>query len=318
MGHLFLAMKVALLDSFHPSINDTLKEWGWDIINAQSWQINDFLKLSFDLDGLFIRSRIPLNKEVLRNAKKLKFIARPGAGLENIDLKYCKKNNIDVFRSPEGNRDAVAEHTLGMILMLLNNLKFADHEVRNGIWNRESNRGSELMGKTFAIIGYGFMGKALAKRLVGFGVNVIAYDKYLSNFQSDFVKEVSLDEVYQNADFVSLHTPLDQDTIGFVNEKFINMFKKPFYLINTARGKSVVLKDLAIALEKRLVLGACLDVLEFESSSFENFSYKKNPYFNKLSIMKNIVFSPHIAGWTFESNKKMAFFLLNKIRGKYL
>ena len=311
-------MKVALLDNFHPSINDTLKKWGWDIINAQSWQVNDFQKLSYDLDGLFIRSRIPLNKELLRNAKKLKFIARPGAGLENIDLKYCEENNIDVFRSPEGNRDAVAEHTLGMILMLLNNLKFADHEVRSGIWNRESNRGYELMGKTFAIIGYGFMGKALAKRLVGFGVNVIAYDKYLSNFHSDLVKEVSLDEVYQTADFVSLHTPLNQDTIGLINEKFINKFKKPFYLINTARGKSVVLKDLAYALEKGLVLGACLDVLEFESSSFENFSYNKHPYFNEISRMKNVVFSPHIAGWTFESKEKMAFFLLNKLKQKYL
>tara|TARA_B100001287_G_scaffold39863_1_gene29000 strand:+ start:3119 stop:4075 length:957 start_codon:yes stop_codon:yes gene_type:complete len=318
LGHLFLAMRVALLDDFHPLIKETLKKWGWEVINAQSWEPNDFHIYSHDLDGLFIRSRISLNKEVLKNARKLKFIARPGAGLENIDLNYCKENNIAVFRSPEGNRDAVAEHTLGMILMLLNKLKFADSEVRDGIWNRESNRGIELMGKTFAIIGYGFMGNAVAKRLAGFGVNVIAYDKYLSNFQSDIVKEVSLEEVYSTADFVSLHTPLDQDTLGLVNDKFIAKFKKPFYLINTARGKSVVLNDLVRALKTGHVLGACLDVLELESSSFENFNFRKNPDFNKLTKMKNVLFSPHIAGWTLESKEKMAIFLLNKLKQYFL
>tara|TARA_B100000497_G_C7620652_1_gene372865 strand:- start:230 stop:1171 length:942 start_codon:yes stop_codon:yes gene_type:complete len=311
-------MKVALLDDFHSLIPDTLAKWGWEIINAQTWTEKDFINLSKDLNGIFIRSSIPLNENVLRNAKSLKFIARPGAGLENIDLNYCKKNNISVFRSPEGNRDAVAEHTVGMVLMLLNNLKRADTEVRDGIWNREMNRGHELMGKTFAIIGYGFMGRALAQRLKGFGVDIITYDKYISGFGTKIVKEVSMDEIYRTADFVSLHTPLNQDTIELVNDQFINQFKKPFYLINTARGKSVVLKDLSFALKTGTVLGACLDVLEFESSSFENINYKKNSDLNKLLKMKNVVFSPHIAGWTLESKYKMAKFILEKVKNQFL
>jgi D-3-phosphoglycerate dehydrogenase len=311
-------MKVALLDDFHSLIPDTLAKWGWEIINAQTWTEKDFINLSKDLDGIFIRSSIPLNENVLRNAKSLKFIARPGAGLENIDLKYCQNNNISVFRSPEGNRDAVAEHTVGMVLMLLNNLKRADSEVRDGMWNREKNRGHELMGKTFAIIGYGFMGRALAKRLQGFGVDIIAYDKYISGFGTEIVKEVSLDDIFNSADFVSLHTPLNKDTIGLVNDSFIDSFKKPFVLINTARGKSVILKDLISALELGTVKGACLDVLELELSSFEQVINNDNSALSKLSNLSNVILSPHIAGWTFESKHKMAKFILEKVKNQFL
>jgi D-3-phosphoglycerate dehydrogenase len=250
--------------------------------------------------------------------KKLKFIARPGAGLENIDTQYCKLNQISVFRSPEGNRDAVAEHATGMVLMLINNLKRADIEVRQGSWRREANRGTELMGKTLALIGYGFMGKAFSERLSGFGVNVIAYDKYLSGFGSNIVKEVELDEVFETADFVSLHTPLSSETIGMVDYSFISKFKKPFVLINTARGKSVILKDLLMALKKGLVLGACLDVFEIESSSFENFNTKSSPDFLELSKMSNVILSPHIAGWTKESKFKMAKVVLQKIKTTFI
>ena len=311
-------MKVALLDDFHDLIPSTLLSWGWETVDARKWNAQDFQNNSNDLDGLIIRSSIPLSKDLLKYAQNLKFIARPGAGLENIDLDYCEKKNIRVFRSPEGNRDAVAEHTIGMILMLLNNLKKSDSEVRNGIWKREENRGYELKGKTFAIIGYGYMGKALAERLTGFGVNVIAYDKYLKNYGSKFVKEVPLSEVYDSADFVSLHTPLSSETIKMVNKSFINNFKKPFYLINTARGKSVVLKDLLVALNNGVVKGACLDVLETESSSFEKLDYINDLDFIALSKMQNVVFSSHIAGWTFESKKKMASIILEKIKDNFI
>ncbi len=310
-------MKVALTDDFHPKVLKTLTDWKWNIIQAQKWSAEYFKNSSADIDGIFIRSRFPLDKQMLEHFKNLKFIARPGSGLENIDLEYCKKNKIKVFRSPEGNRDAVAEHTIGMLLMLLNNLKKADSEVRNGIWKRSDNRGYELMGKTFAIIGYGYMGEALSKRLSGFGMNVIAYDKYLSNYENSFVKEVQLNEIFLNADFVSLHTPLTNETKGLINSGFIDNFKKPFYFLNTARGNAVVLKDLVRALKNRQILGACLDVLDLESSSFENVHFSNNPSFLELSKMQNIILSPHIAGWTHESKEKMASVILEKIKKEY-
>ena len=311
-------MKVALIDDFHPKIIKTLKEWDWDIIHAQKWSAHELKNSPKGINGIFIRSRLPLNEDILKHFNDLKFIARPGSGLENIDLDYCDKNKIKVFRSPEGNRDAVAEHAIGMLLMLLNNLKIADTEVRNGIWKRSENRGYELKGKTFAIIGYGYMGEALSKRLSGFGMNVIAYDKYLSNYENLLVREVQLNEVFSKADFVSLHTPLTTETFGMINSDFIEKFKKPFYFLNTARGNAVVLKDLLKGLQNRQILGACLDVLDLESSSFENVDFSTNPYFSSLCKMQNVILSPHIAGWTYESKEKMADVILQKIKNKYL
>ena len=236
-------MKVILLDDFHSSINYTLKKWNFEVIDGRGFAAED-LKNHLDINGIFIRSSIPLNASLLSQFKFLKFIARPGAGLENIDLNYCQKVDIKVFRSPEGNRDALAEHTMGMILSLINNINSANTEVKNGVWFREENRGIELKGKVFALIGYGFMGEALAKRLSGFEVEVVAFDKYKSNFSDQYVKEVNMDYIFKNADFVSLHTPLSLETKNLVNSSFINSFKKSFFLINTARGQSVVLEDL--------------------------------------------------------------------------
>lgn len=310
-------MKVAILDDVHPLFEKTFKNWAWETVSAQKWSIQDFQNKAEDINGIVIRSRISLNQQNLSFAKNLKFIARPGSGLENIDLKYCKKNNIEVFRSPEGNRDALAEHVMGMVLMLNNHLFRANIQVRESIWDRESNRGSEIMGKTFAIIGYGFMGEALAKRLSGFGVNIIAYDKYKKDFSSTYVKEVSLEELFKTADYVSLHTPLSNETFGLVDKKFISNFKKQFVFINSARGKSVVLKDLVSALQKGKIKGACLDVLELESNSFENVDVSSNKYFELLKKMENVILSPHIAGWTHEAKFKMADFLMKKIKTKF-
>ncbi len=183
-------MRIAVLDDFSTLINQTLSNWNWQVINGQNWTLEDFKKNANQFEGIIIRSKFPLDRKHLTLAKKLKFIARPGSGLENIDLKYCEENNIEVFRSPEGNRDALAEHTLGMLLSLINNLNIANSEVRNNIWEREKNRGTELKGKVMAIIGYGYMGKAFAQRLNGFEMEVIAYDKYISGFGTNHVKEV--------------------------------------------------------------------------------------------------------------------------------
>ena len=306
-------MKVILLDDFHRTIYDTLKKWNFEVVDGRGFTTED-IKNHLDINGIFIRSSIPLNATLLSQFKYLKFIARPGAGLENIDLNYCQQADIRVFRSPEGNRDALAEHTMGMILSLLNNINSANTEVKNGVWLREENRGIELNGKVFALIGYGFMGEALARRLSGFDVQVIAYDKYKSNFSDPYVKEVDMNYIFNNADFVSLHTPQSSETKKLVNSTFIKSFKKPFFLINTARGQSVVLEDLLKGIENKKIKGACLDVMELESPSFERFSYTDDPTFKSLAQYKNVIFTPHIAGWTQESKEKMALVILDKIK----
>ncbi|MDB9989935.1 hydroxyacid dehydrogenase [Flavobacteriales bacterium] len=310
-------MRIVLLDDFSPFINQTLSNWNWQVINGQNWTLEDFKKNASEIEGIIIRSKFPLDKDLLTMTKKLKFIARPGSGLENIDLKYCKENNIEVFRSPEGNRDALAEHTLGMLLCLKNHLNIVDNEVRNNIWEREKNRGTELKGKVMAIIGYGHMGKAFAQRLTGFEMEIIAYDKYISGFGTKDVKEVKLEEIFLRADFVSLHTPLSNETIGMMNSSFFKKFKKPFIVINTARGKSLVVEDLIDSLDSKKIIGACLDVLDIESSDF-SLNKTKIKSFEKLKKFNNVVLSPHIAGWSYESKEKMAKVILEKIHQKFI
>tara|TARA_B110000285_G_scaffold38698_1_gene41976 strand:+ start:2122 stop:3057 length:936 start_codon:yes stop_codon:yes gene_type:complete len=310
-------MRIVLLDDFSPIINQTLSNWNWQVINGQNWTLEDFKKHASEIEGIIIRSKFPLDKDLLTMTKKLKFIARPGSGLENIDLKYCKENNVEVFRSPEGNRDALAEHTLGMLLCLKNHLNIVDDEVRNNIWERERNRGTELKGKVMAIIGYGHMGKAFAQRLTGFEMEVIAYDKYISGFGNNHVKEVKLEEIFQRADFVSLHTPLSNETIGMMNSSFFKKFKNPFIVINTARGKSLVIEDLIDSLDSKKIIGACLDVLDIESSDF-SLNKTKIKSFEKLKKFNNVVLSPHIAGWSYESKEKMAKVILEKIHQKFI
>ena len=310
-------MRIVLLDDFSPIINQTLSNWNWQVINGQNWTLEDFKKHASEIEGIIIRSKFPLDKDLLTMTKKLKFIARPGSGLENIDLKYCKENNVEVFRSPEGNRDALAEHTLGMLLCLKNHLNIVDDEVKNDIWERERNRGTELKGKVMAIIGYGHMGKAFAQRLTGFEMEVIAYDKYISGFGTNHVKEVNLEEIFQRADFVSLHTPLSNETTGMMNSSFFKKFKNPFIVINTARGKSLVVEDLIDSLDSKKIIGACLDVLDIESSDF-SLNKTKIKSFEKLKKFNNVVLSPHIAGWSYESKEKMAKVILEKIHQKFI
>lgn len=305
-------MKVLIIDNVHPLIEERFTKLGWKCDLMLTASREELLKVIDQYEGLVLRSRVKIDESFLSAANNLKFIGRPGAGLENIDLNYCEQRGIEVFRSPEGNRDAVAEHAIGMLLMLFNRLKIADAEVRQGIWKREENRGYELMDKTVGIIGYGYMGKAFAQRLSGFGCQVIAYDKYLENYADEYAMEVSLEELKERADIISLHLPQSPETIHYVDDEFINDVSKPFYLINTARGKSVNTNAVLEAMDDGKMAGACLDVLEFESSSFEEMT-SENPVFQRLVAHEKVLLSPHIAGWTHEAKYKLGHYLAEKI-----
>ncbi|MGV0832764.1 2-hydroxyacid dehydrogenase [Empedobacter brevis] len=305
--------KILALDSNHECLNNGLREAGFIVEEDYTSPKEVIEEKISSYDGLIVRSRFPIDKDFLSKATNLKFIGRVGAGLENIDEDYAAERNIVLFNSPEGNRDAVGEHAIGMLLMLMHHLRRADNEVRNGIWKREENRGDELKGKTVGIIGYGNMGNAFAKRLQGFEVNVICYD-ILPDKGNAFAKQVTLDEFFEQAEVVSLHTPQTLQTIKMVNSEFISHFKNSFYLVNTARGKSVVTKDLVKALKSGKVLGAALDVLEFEKSSFERLVASDLPEeFQYLIEAENVVLAPHIAGWTHQSKVKLAEFIRDKI-----
>ena len=311
-------MKILLLDSNHPLITEQLLAKGFLLEEDFTSSYDEVLQKINQYDGIIIRSRIPLDKNFLENAQNLKFIARVGAGMENIDLETAKNLGISLINSPEGNRDAVAEHVVAMLLILMNRLFIASEEVKNGIWKREENRGDELLGKTFGIIGYGNMGKATAKRLSGFGVEVIFYD-ILPNLEDEFAKQVSLEELQERADILSLHIPLDASTEYLVDENFISKMKKNFYLVNTARGKNVKTSALVDALKSGKVKAAALDVLEYEKSSFENLdistslSARNKEDLQFLLESNQVIVTPHIAGWTHQSKEKLAQFIVDKI-----
>ncbi len=305
--------KILAIDSNHICLNNGLRDAGFIVDEDYTSPKNIIEEKIGDYDGLIVRSRFPIDKDFLEKAHNLKFIGRVGAGLENIDKEYAAQRGIILFNSPEGNRDSVGEHAIGMLLMLMHHLRRADQEVRNGIWKREENRGDELKGKTVGIIGYGNMGNAFAQRLQGFEVQVICYD-ILPNKGNDFAKQVSLTEFFERAEVISLHTPQTAETMKMIDAKFIAKFKHPFYFINTARGKSVVTKDLVEAMKTGKVLGVALDVLEFEKSSFEKLVASELPEeFHYLIEADNAVLAPHIAGWTHQSKVKLAEFIRDKI-----
>jgi D-3-phosphoglycerate dehydrogenase len=307
-------MNVAFIDTVHPILNQLLEAKGITCHDLHQHDIQSLKKIIKEFDGIVIRSRVPMNADFLQHATNLKFIARSGSGLENIDLDYCHKNNIACFNSPEGNRDAVGEHSVGMLLMLFDKLKKADAEVRQGIWLREENRGLEISGKTIGIIGCGIMGNAFAKRLSGFDCTVIGYDKYKKNYTNQFIHEVSLEELQQRSHVISLHVPLTTETTYLVDANFIGKTGKQFYLINTSRGPCVNTGDLVDALKSGKIKGACLDVLEYEKSSFEKLDMATLPEpMHYLAASDKVILSPHIAGWTFESYYKLSSYLAEKI-----
>ena len=304
-------MKILQLDKNHPLISEQLTAKGFVVEEDHSSTYDEVLEKIIDYQGIIIRSRIPLDKNFLTKASHLKFIARVGAGMENIDIETAENLGIKLINSPEGNRDSVAEHVVGMLLILMNRLFIASNEVKNGIWKREENRGDELLGKTFGIIGYGNMGKATAKRLSGFGVEVIFYD-ILPNLSDEFATQVSLEELQKRADILSLHIPLTEETHYLVDEEFISKMEKNFYFVNTARGKNLKTKALVEAIESGKVLGACLDVLEYEKSSFENLEIE-NQDLKYLLDSEKVIVTPHIGGWTHQSKEKLAQVIVDKI-----
>lgn len=308
--------KVLFLDTVHGILADRLTAAGFICEYEYEADRNEVIARIDEYTGLIIRSRIKIDAEVIDAARNLKWIARSGSGLENIDVRYAEKKNIRVINSPEGNSDAVGEHAIGMLLMMLNNLKQADADVRNGRWNREKNRGYEIAGKTVGIIGYGVMGSSLARKLSGFDCRIFAYDKYKSSFGNNHVQEVSLQKLQEEADIVSIHLPLNAETDYYVDKNFISKFKKKIYFINTSRGRQVRLSDLLDALESGKIMGACLDVLEFEKASLENLEADSDSgVLKRLFECEKVILSPHVAGWTEESYFKLSNVLADKILG---
>ena len=304
-------MKILVLDKNHSLINQQLSERGFILEENFTSPYHEILEKCADYEGIIIRSRIPLDRNFIDHAKQLKFIARVGAGMENIDVEYARQKGIALISSPEGNRDAVAEHVLGTLLTLTNRLLIASAEVKNGIWQREENRGDEILGKTVGLIGYGNMGKAVAKRFMGFGSRVIFHD-ILPGLEDEYAKQVPLRQLQDEAEILSLHVPITEHTQYMINEKFISEMKKDFYFVNTARGKNVKTKDLVEAIKSGKIKGAALDVLEFEKSSFENL-YCQNSDLEFLFNSEKVIVTPHIAGWSHQSKEKLAQVIVDKI-----
>jgi len=311
-------MKVLFIDSVHPILEDRLLNMGFKCEHDYTSDRKTILNKLPNYEGLVIRSRTTVDKELLGAANKLKFIARSGAGVENINCKEAKKRGIHLISAPEGNRQAVGEHTVGMILSLFNKIALSDKEIRFGKWDREANRGIELSGKTIGIIGYGNMGKAFAKCLAGFDCEVLAYSKSTMNISDDYARGSSLENIQNKADIISFHTPYNKSTHHYLNENFIEKMNKPFYVINTARGKVVHTEALVKGLKSKKILGACLDVLEYEKTCFENMFDNDMPDdFQYLVSSPKVLLSPHVAGWTVESYKKLSTVLADKIEALY-
>ena len=308
-------MKILHLDSTHPYLSNELNKLGFDNFFDFKSSKKEIENKIFIYDGIIIRSRIPIDKILMDKATNLKFIARVGSGIENIDIKYAKKNNIKIISSPEGNSNAVGEHALGMLLSLINNISYSHNEIINGKWSREANRGYELKNKTVGLIGYGHTGKSFAKKLSGFDVSTIFFD-LKSNLKNEFATEVTLKEIKETADVISIHSSLTKESYEILNTKFINECKKPFWLINTSRGNCVKIKDLIKGIKEKKVLGAALDVLEFEKKSFEKLleTSMSNDDFSFLINSKKIILTPHIAGWTHESKLLLVKIILDKIK----
>ncbi|WP_396210453.1 2-hydroxyacid dehydrogenase [Flavobacterium sp.] len=312
-----LPFKILHLDSNHPLLWDQLQQAGFQNEADFTSSKQDIEAKIENYQGIVIRSRFKIDASFIDKATNLQFIARVGAGLESIDCDYATAKGIRLIAAPEGNANAVGEHALGMLLSLFNQLNKANTEVKSGQWIREGNRGHELEGKTIGIIGYGTMGKSFAKKLRGFDVTTLCYD-ILPNVGDANAKQVSIVELQEQADVISLHTPWTPETDKMINTAFISTFKKPFWFINTARGNSVVTEDLVAALKTKKVLGAGLDVLEYEKLSFETlFEGEKPEAFDYLLQANNVLLTPHIAGWTVESHQKLAQTIVDKIFAVY-
>ena len=304
--------QILIIDEMHPSIIPLLEDAGYHVDYRPEIQRAAIMELISQYHGLIIRSKTPMDRPLLERATNLQFIGRAGAGLDQIDLDYLAESGIQLHNAPEGNRDAVGEHAIGALLSLFNHIKKADLEVRKGIWDREGNRGEELAGKTVGVFGYGNMGQAFAKKLAGFDVRILAYDKYKEGFGLASIEECSFEQIQQEADILSIHVPLTPETRDFFTLDLLKSFSKPIYLINTARGEVISFDTLNQALDLGILKGAVLDVLENEK--FKSFTEVQKQEFQKLANRENVLFSPHIAGWTFQSYEKINQVLVHKIK----
>lgn len=311
-------MKIYVLDQVHPILMERLNKQGHFCVDATQFSFEDLLAVKDDVEGIIIRARFFLSADWLSNFSSLQFIARSGSGLENIDVNFCNEKNINLFNSPEGNRNAVAEHALGMLLSLMNKIQRSHQQIKNGIWKREENRGEELDGKTVGIIGFGNNGAAFAKKLRGFDVKILAYDKYKTGFGDSWVQESTLEAILKNADIISLHIPQNKETIHWVNDAFIASVEKPFYLLNLSRGKIVDTESLVRGLASQKIKAAGLDVLEYESKDFESIFAQQLPAaLNYLLQSNRVILTPHVGGWTRESYFKLSNILADKILDFY-
>lgn len=305
-----LKQKILIVDDLHPIFIERAEALGYECNYQPNYTLDDTLNVLADYEGLMVRSKFQVGKAVFDAATKLQFICRAGAGMDNIDEVYAKQKGIHLINAPEGNMDAVGEHAIGMLLALMNNLNRADAEVRAGLWKREANRGHELKGRIVGIIGYGFMGQSFAKRLQGFGVEIIAYDKYKTGFSDKFAREVSMEEIVRQSDVLSFHVPLTKETQYMFNDEFLFHFRKPIYLINTSRGKVVQTKAVLNGIKSGKILGACLDVLEVEKFP----ALGEQDWYNELKQSDKVILTPHVAGWTFESYRKISEVMAEKLK----
>jgi D-3-phosphoglycerate dehydrogenase len=301
--------RILIVDHLHSAFKEQAASLGYLVDDQPDITRNEVLLAIPNYDGIAVRTKFNIDRELIEAGENLKFIARAGAGLDNIDQSYAEQRGIALLNAPEGNMDAVGEHAVGMLLALMNNFRQADQQVRNGLWDREGNRGYELKGKTVGIVGYGFMGRSFASKLQGFGVKVIAYDKYKTGFSDDFATEVSMEEVVRQSDVLSLHIPLTAETRQLVNEEYLFHFRKPLFLLNTARGEVVNTSAVLKGLESGKILGAGLDVLEVEKFP----ALSEQAWYTELAAHPRVLLSPHVGGWTFESYKKISEVLAEKL-----
>ena len=300
---------ILIVDDIHPIFIEQAEAMGYHCDYQPTIKPDQAFEIIGGYEGLVIRSKFLVNKKVLDLSPGLRFICRAGAGMDNIDEGYAKEKNITLINAPEGNMDAVGEHAIGMLLSLMNNFNRADAQIREGVWKREPNRGYELKGKTVGIIGYGFMGGSFARKLSGFDVNVIAYDKYKTGFNDAYAREVSMEEIVKLSDVVSFHVPLTSETKGLVNDEYLFHFKKPIFLLNTARGKVVQTKAVLNAIRQGKILGAGLDVLEVEKFP----TLAEQEWFDELKQCGKVLLSPHVAGWTFDSYRRISEVMADKL-----
>lgn len=308
-------LKILVIDSMHESLFSMLKEIGAQAEYVPDIKRDDVKLMHVGFDGLIVRSKTFIDRDLLGENPTLKFIGRAGAGIDNLDVGYLQSKGIAVLHASEGNRDAVGEFAVGSLLSLMRKIPHGDAQVRQMIWDREGNRGEEIMGKTVSVIGYGNMGQSFARRLSGFGCNVLAYDKYKTGYSDTYVRESTMEQLWKDTDILSLHVPLTDETRAMVDAAYIKRFKKSLLVLNTARGEIVVLKDMADLIARGEVRGAVLDVLENEKLSTLTDIQRKA--FNSLSESSNVILTPHIAGWTFESHVKINVALVTKIRALF-